>query len=523
MSKAKLPDSWLAILMLALGLSCFRGAYFASPRVNPEAMSAFEGWASGTVRLCILLVVGIGCIGAAFWIWQTRHLALDIQAPARQPHRFGRNAATGAGSARKPKARPVSFILAVLSVCVLALDYQFPAYLPSNAAIADNEHKVEEIAAKPAEPAAKQDDVQSRDSENVTKPTEIAQDQSAAEPVVKEPDPAVEQSKADETAALQQPVSVPETVVALPKPEPVPTQPQGHRDAVVWLAVSPDRQFVLSASTDRMIKLWSIDGSPIRDLGAHKDMARTALFLPGGARALTAGDDGEIVLRSLPDGAVLHVFSAKEHGGANKVAISGDGRRAVSGHEVGTVIVWDLENKTALHVLNGQDWSISSVAVSPDGRLALSGSIDGTLKLWDIDQGRRLRSWRGHERGTYGMAFTADGRQVVTGSGDTTIKLWDVETGKEIRRFEGHSGTVYALVLSDDGKQILSGSLDGTARLWDMATGRQLAELDAHIGPVYSVAFGAGGTVLTGGADHTIRVWPAGGGTSTVLVMRAPD
>ena len=60
---------------------------------------------------------------------------------------------------------------------------------------------------------------------------------------------------------------------------------------------------------------------------------------------LTAGDDGEIVLRSVADGAVLHVFSASDHGGANKLAVSPDGKRAVSVHEAGTIIVWDLEKQ----------------------------------------------------------------------------------------------------------------------------------------------------------------------------------
>ena len=129
----------------------------------------------------------------------------------------------------------------------------------------------------------------------------------------------------------------------------------------------------MSASTDHTIKLWDIAGKHlIRNLGVHKDMARTALFMPDGVSALTAGDDGEIVLRKLSDGAVLHVFSSGENGGVNKLAISPDGKRAVSGHETGNVIVWDLEKGTVLHVMTGHDWSVSAVAVSPDGTRAVS-------------------------------------------------------------------------------------------------------------------------------------------------------
>ncbi len=344
----------------------------------------------------------------------------------------------------------------------------------------------------------------------------------ASAPPQPPPAPVPAESKAEDLASAppQPPV---QTVAPLPEPAVVPTQPDGHRDAVVWLAVSPDQKSLMSASTDREIKLWDFAGRHlIRNLGAHKDMARTALFLPDGQRALTAGDDGEIVLRSVADGAVLHVFSASQHGGANKLALSRDGRTAVSVHENGTIIVWDIENKAVRHVLQGHDWSISGVAVSPDGKQAISGSIDGELNLWDIDQGRLIRGWLGHERGTYGVVFTPDGRQAITGSGDHTIKVWDAEAGKELGRFDGHSGTVYALAISDDGKRLLSASLDGTARLWDMRRGDELMQV-GHDGPLYAVAFGPDGTVVTGGIDRSIRIWPAIGGEQIALIPGAPD
>jgi hypothetical protein len=317
------------------------------------------------------------------------------------------------------------------------------------------------------------------------------------------------------------PEQAPAQTTAPPAQRPqVPTQSDGHSDAVVWLAISPDGRTLMSASTDRTVKLWDIAGKRlVRDLGVHKDMARTALFLPDGERALTCGDDGEIVLRNLEDGAVLHVFSGGEHGGANKVAVSPDGRRAVSVHETGTVIVWDIEKRAVEHVIAGHAWSISSVAISPDARLAVSGSIDGELNLWNLEDGKLIRRWLGHERGTYGAVFTPDSRQLVTGSGDMTIKVWDVETSREARRLAGHSGTVYALTLSVDGGRLASSSLDGTARLWNLASGEEVAQFSPGTGAIYSIAFAPDGSLLTGGVDRTIRKWPGG----DVLFAGAPD
>ena len=42
---------------------------------------------------------------------------------------------------------------------------------------------------------------------------------------------------------------------------------------------------------------------------------------------------------------------------------------------------------------------MSSVAVSADGRLALSGSADHTVKIWDLATGQELRTLAGHAFG----------------------------------------------------------------------------------------------------------------------------
>ena len=54
------------------------------------------------------------------------------------------------------------------------------------------------------------------------------------------------------------------------------------------------------------------------------------------------------------------------------------------------VKVWDLTSGQELRTLTGHaDW-VNSVAVSADGRLALSGSSDTTVKVWDLRSGQEL-------------------------------------------------------------------------------------------------------------------------------------
>ena len=49
-----------------------------------------------------------------------------------------------------------------------------------------------------------------------------------------------------------------------------------------------------------------------------------------------------------------------------------------------------------LRTLEGHSSSVSGVAVTPDGKRAVSASWDKTLKVWDLDSGRELRTLEGH-------------------------------------------------------------------------------------------------------------------------------
>lgn len=534
----RLAERLFALPLLAAALACLVRAYLLLGD-RDFSWSGIDHMLHGpaTLRPVVFLTVGGLCLLGALLFWAGLLPGRRSQ-PAGTPL-FGRDAEID------PKGRPglrrAFLMLPVLAVLALLADH-FPWARdagPGAEVAAPNEPKAEPKdqgidgvppdLATPAVPPSSPPlatPPEPTPPEQAAKPPEPAQPTPPAAPP-RPPQVAVAPATPPpETAPPPAPATPPpQTVAPLPPPPPaLPTEPDGHRDAVVWLAVSADGRDIMSASTDHMIKLWDIAGKRlIRNLGEHKDMARTALFMPDGATALTAGDDGEIVLRKLADGAVLHVFSSGANGGVRKLAISPDGKRAVSGHDTGNVIVWDLVNKSVLHVMTGHDWPISTVAISPDGTRALSGSIDGTLKFWDVESGKQLRSWHGHEQGTYGAVFTADGHHVVTGSGDYTIKLWDLDTFRELRRFEGHEGTVYTLALSADGKRLASGSLDGTARLWDLGTGDQIAMFDSRTGPIYAVAFATDGTLVTGGDDRTIRDWPAAGGDGEILFAGAPQ
>jgi WD40 repeat protein len=52
--------------------------------------------------------------------------------------------------------------------------------------------------------------------------------------------------------------------------------------------------------------------------------------------------------------------------------------------------------------------------------------------------------------------------------------VWDLEKGETIRTLQGHTDPVNAVALTSDGRRVLSGPADHTLRVWDLEDGREL-------------------------------------------------
>jgi WD40 repeat protein len=190
------------------------------------------------------------------------------------------------------------------------------------------------------------------------------------------------------------------------------------------------------------------------------------------------------------------------------VAVTPNGRRAVSASWDYTLKLWDMESRRELHTFTGHSKFVSGVMVTPDGRYAVSASWDKTLKLWDLETGDELCTFTGHSNRVNGVAVTLDGRRVVSASSDTTLKIWDLETGCEQRTLVGHTGSVNGVAVTPDGRRAVSASADSTLKVWDLETSAELCTLEGHTGPVNGVAVTQDGKcVVSASSDETLKVW----------------
>lgn len=192
------------------------------------------------------------------------------------------------------------------------------------------------------------------------------------------------------------------------------------------------------------------------------------------------------------------------------VAITPDGKRAVSASSDRTLKVWDLASGRCTDTFKGHEEKVYGVAVTPNGKCAVSGSVSGTLKVWDLMFGSCTATLEGHKETVFSVDITPDGKRVVSGSLAGILKVWDLSSGKCLATMEGHTESVgeWAVKVTPDGKHIVSGSYDNTLMMWEIATGACVARLEGHTNGVNSLAITPDGTTLvTGSNDQTLKIW----------------
>ena len=257
----------------------------------------------------------------------------------------------------------------------------------------------------------------------------------------------------------------------------------------------------------------------VRTLAGHSNWVEGVAISADGRRAVSASWDRTLKVWDLESGRELRTLKGQS-AAPRGVAASADWRRAVSVSEDGMLRVWDLENGRDLRTLSAHSGGARGVAVSADGQLAVSAAWDRTLKVWGVESGKELLTLRGHSAAVCAVAVTADRRRAVSASADQTLKVWDLETGRELYTFEGHSAEVSGVAVSANGRRVVSASADKTLKVWDLESGRELHTLEGHSDGVKGVAVSADGRrAVSASQDKTLKVWDLDSGELRTILL----
>ena len=168
------------------------------------------------------------------------------------------------------------------------------------------------------------------------------------------------------------------------------------------------------------------------------------------------------------------------------VAFHPDGNRILSGDTDGSVRVWDLAGRRAIHAFERRGGIIRCVAISPDGRTMAAGDEAGRVRLWDLETGRE-RALEGHRAGLRSVCFSPDNRRLLSTDIGGLIVQWDIAAaGQEFdlrhdpdrddevirARPENISAFHYGrmALYTPDGRSIISSGADEKVIIWDIAS-----------------------------------------------------
>lgn len=348
---------------------------------------------------------------------------------------------------------------------------------------------------------------------------------------------------------------------------------RGHVGTVHSVTFGPDGTRLLTASADGTVRQWDArTGEPVEPpYNRHAALLHSAAYSPDGQWVASGGEDRIIRVWRARDGQDLAVLQGHT-GYVFEIAFAPDGRRLASrSSRIGdnivygdsSVRVWEPQATTP--VLRGHVGAIYPLAYSPDGRWLASGSWDGTVRLWDAATGEPCATLPHPNRSfVFGLAFGPNGTWLLTGDRYSgRLWVWDVATARVLKeiplsggnvlfqsltispdgtrvaatvedeQFRNHRLTVYdiatekplfaaegvALAYSPDGRWLAVRAADEkTVLLLDARTHKTSARFSGHESKVLKAAFSPdSGCLASCSEDHTVRLWPIGGGECRVL------
>jgi len=288
-------------------------------------------------------------------------------------------------------------------------------------------------------------------------------------------------------------------------------RPSGE-EALTEVAFSRNSQWAahFSYSSDSgSVDLWDLRewrslGPRFQTLGrfrpyalALSDDARWCLYADsiGGVHRL--GDAGE-------------VWEGRAHRDvtiAELVAISADGRRALSACQHGRLVAWDIDADRHEVIWDESDNHVRALSLDAAGTSAVVAREDGSVTLLDLWPRREQTLWRLHGQPT-ALARSADNTVVVAAAADGRIEVRSVESPEPAISIFATEEQPTSMAVPADARYVAVGTAKGTVEVWNVARGARSARYSrAHTYEVECITFSHDGARLVSADALHIKEW----------------
>ena len=214
-------------------------------------------------------------------------------------------------------------------------------------------------------------------------------------------------------------------------------------------------------------------------------------------------------------GAIAAQAQLRGHGGpVRALAISEDGKTAVSGSFDTSAIRWSLRRNAAEQVLRFHDGAVNAVAMLPDGRV-VTGGADARIAIWRPGELQPQTVLAGHAAPVVALAVSPDGRTIASASWDRTVRLWRIAGGAPLV-LEGHEQNVNAVAFMPDGRSLVTAGYDATLRIWPLAQAAPPTIIPFPT-PLNAAGVAPDGEIVAAGADGNVYFLSATGASHASL------
>lgn len=329
---------------------------------------------------------------------------------------------------------------------------------------------------------------------------------------------------------------------------------QGHKAPITALLYVKDR--LVSVAKDGVLKLWDLETQFCTETHVHKGECWAAAYVPSDgdhARVATVGTDDirfwdldvgiEEGRQIVPGGALprdgRHRAAGLLFDARSDVLVCAAGdlvqtwrqrapeevrrvlkrrqrrmqRKQKPAPETEGLAVEDVDSQPTVAdefaVLDSfrTRAKVSGVALTNQGGLCVNLGANA-VECWSLEEPRVLHSVElpGHRTDVRDCCISADGAVVASGA-NGTIKLHNTRTGAVVRTL-ADTGYVLALRFLPGDRLLLAATKEGTLDVYDIGAATRLSTVAAHSGAVWSIDVGSDGkTLVSGGADKTVKVW----------------
>jgi WD40 repeat protein len=297
----------------------------------------------------------------------------------------------------------------------------------------------------------------------------------------------------------------------------------------LW-AFGPKAELLASASDE--LAIWEMAGQ--REIASmpQPSWVTAIAFHPTRRMVATGHDDGSVRLWDLAAGN-KSVELMHHQQPISALAFNGAGSMLASASEDRKIGVWDLTKNALRQTLSGHTDRIPALAWQPGTDLLLSAGWDTTVRLWDLASAEPRMLLNTHSDQVFTLAFSPDGRLLAVADSSGSVHVWsDIAQGTELAVLPGQLEEIHSLAFSPDGKLLAVGGNDSVIHVWDPRAGSLVAGQAALAGHIIDVSPGKPAILVSNGGGMALQCWdiasradqpPAGKVAKPLAVACSPD